>query len=115
MLAAGRLRWRIAIEHQVTVQDPDTLELTTSWEIFADQVPAEIMALSAREWLAAGARQTEVDNRITIRFLTGVTASMRARDIDTGAIYAIQGVIPDKETGRESMTLPAKLGPTDGS
>jgi SPP1 family predicted phage head-tail adaptor len=114
-LAAGRLRWRMTLQKQVQAQDPDTLEITHIWANVDTDIPSEIAALSAREWIAAGARQAEVTSKITMRYRSDVKADMRLVDQATGDVYSIAGAIPGGRSGREWLTLPASLGPTDGS
>lgn len=101
-LAAGLLCHWVVIEQPVTVQDPDTGEMLTTWETFAE-VWAEVVPQSAREFLAAAAEQSEVRGRMTIRYLDGVDATMRV--IHRGKWYAIHGVMEDKVSGIEYMSL----------
>lgn len=111
-LAAGRLRHRITIEQKVTTQDPDTGAPITAWESWADDVPAEVVPLSAREFLAAQAVQSEVSARITIRYRAGLLATMRI--IHRGQVYNIAGVLPDNVSGLEYLTLPVSQGVNAG-
>jgi SPP1 family predicted phage head-tail adaptor len=60
--------------------------------------------LSARELIQAQAMQSEVSARITIRWLSGVKATMRI--VHGSAIYRIHGVLGDRDSGREYLTLP---------
>lgn len=113
-LAAGRLKDLVRLERQEVSQDPVTGEVTTTWVTVAEHIPAEIVALSAREFIAAGATQAEVTARIKIRYRAGVIASMRMVDERMGTPYGLVGVLPDPNSGREYLTLPAKAGVSDG-
>lgn len=112
---AGRLRHRVDIQRPVEVQDPQTGEVNvTAWiNIFAS-VPCEIAPLSAREYLASAALQSDVTGRVTIRYRTGVTAKMRCRHDDmhgTVTYYQIVGKpIRDPVQGLEWLTLPVQDG-----
>lgn len=103
----GRLRHRIAIERPATVQDPVTLALRDTWATFATGVPAEVVPLSGREFVAAQAEQAGVTTRITIRYLDGVLPEMRVRHL--GVVHNIRAVLPDP-TFRKHLTLMCEAG-----
>jgi SPP1 family predicted phage head-tail adaptor len=116
-LAAGKLRHRIRIERQVVSRDADGVQQITWEPVHADTLAAAIEPLSAREFQAAGAAQSQVTARITVRYRPGLAASMRAvhvRDGADGAIYNIQGVLADRDSGLEYLTLPVSEGTNDG-
>jgi SPP1 family predicted phage head-tail adaptor len=112
MLDAGKLRHRVDIEQQTYTQNSQTGEMTLTWTTFAQSIPASIEPLSAREFIQAAAVQSDVTTRIVIRYRTGVTAAMRIKHGAT--LYNIRGVLPDKVTGREYITLPCSEGVSDG-
>jgi SPP1 family predicted phage head-tail adaptor len=116
-LAAGKLRHRIRIERQIVSRDADGVQ-QISWEpVHTGTLAAAIDPLSAREFQAAGAAQSQASGRITIRYRHGLAASMRAvhvRNGADGAIYNIQGVLADRESGLEYLTLPVSEGTNDG-
>lgn len=63
--------------------------------------------------LAAKAAQAELSARIVIRYREGVEPTMRI--VYRGTIYAIVGrPIPDKNSGREYLTILVSEGLTDG-
>lgn len=113
MIPAGRLRHRITLQRQVVTRDEDG-NTFTEWVPWVEHIPAEIVDLSARDLIAAGAKQAEVTSRIRIRYLPGVLTSMRAVDDDMGTIYTLVGIIADANSGREALTLAAKRGVSDG-
>lgn len=102
-LAAGKLRHRVRIEDLVTAQDSNG-DIVQTWQNFADNVAAAIEPLSARELVQSQAVQSEVSARITIRWLPGVKATMRI--VQGLTVYRIHGVLGDKDSGREYLTLP---------
>lgn len=114
-LAAGLLRHRVVIEEYVPItdtsgepiQDSQTGEITYVWSVFAE-VWAAIEPISAREFIAAQAQQSKVTTRITIRHRPGVTAGMRV--LHLGKIFNIEGVLTDKVSGLEYLTLPCSEG-----
>ena len=108
---AGQLRHRVTIESRQETQDQNTGEITSTWRKFVD-VWASVEPLSAREFIAAQATQSQVSARIVIRFLDGVTAKMRIRHGST--VYNIAGVLADKESGRDYLTLPVSAGVDEG-
>ena len=109
-LEAGRLRHRVAIERIVIDQDPVTGALTETWTEIA-KVWAAVEPLSAREFVQSAAGQSEVTARITIR-----TRDIHATDriIHRGTVYNIRGVLADKDSGLEYITLPVGTGVNEG-
>ena len=75
-LPAGNLRHRVSLESVTNAQDPNTGEVTQTWQSLGD-VFASIEPLSAREFIQSAADQAQVVARITIRYRAGVTAAMR--------------------------------------
>jgi len=122
--AAGRLRHRVRIERFAdnldsngdVIQDPDTGEVSRSWQIIST-VWAAIEPLSAREFIQSQATQSEVTTRITVRASTDVVASDRLVHLVNGSqgrIYNPAGILPDKESGDEYLTIPCGEGVNDG-
>lgn len=102
-MQAAKLRHRITIETLVPVQNTTTGAVVDTWTTFAT-VWASIEPLSVREFIAAQATQSKVSARITLRHLAGVLPSMRV--VHGSTVYNIEGVLPDKKSGKEMMTLP---------
>lgn len=111
-MRAGQLRHPITIQRPKYAQDQATGEMTPSWVEVASTWAA-IEPLSAREFIAASATQSAVSARIVIRYRAGVDATMRILHLDK--IYNIEGVLADKDSGRDYLTLPCSEGVSDGS
>ncbi len=115
MLNAGRLRHRIRIEHLVNMEDSagevqnESGELEQEWVTLAE-VWAAIDPLSAKEFVAAQSEQSKVVARITIRYRTDLDASMRIYHAAKGLYYNIEGILSDKDSGLEYLTLPVSEG-----
>jgi SPP1 family predicted phage head-tail adaptor len=107
-MEAGRLRHRIDIQRRVNQQDPDTGAVTPVWLAFARSVPAAIEPLSAREFIAGQAVQSEVVARIVIRHRPGLDATMRIKH--GKLVYLPAGFLGDKDSGTEYVTIPCSLG-----
>lgn len=101
-VAAGKLNHWVQLQAPATTQDPNTGEMIENWTTVAE-VWAEVVPMSAREFQAANAEQSEVRGRMTIRYREDVDATMRV--IHRGKWYAILGVMEDAESGREHLTL----------
>lgn len=101
-LASGSLRHKVQLQQPVVAQDPNTGEMETTWQTIATPW-AEIVPMSAREFVAAAAEQSEVRGRIVIRYRDGVDATMRV--VHRAKWYAIHGVLEDKVSGLEYLTL----------
>ena len=110
--AAGRLRHRITIQRPKTNQDPDTGSITTQWIAVWENVPAEIVPSSVREFIASQQMQSQVTARITILYREGLTADMRI--IHRSKIYNPQGWLADPDTGLDYLTAPCSEGTNDG-
>lgn len=113
-MQAGKLRHRIQIQRKVTAQDPVTGEqLTNQWEDFA-RVWASVEDLSARDFVAAQAIQSEAKSRVVIRYREGITADMRIV-LNSGVICAIVGPpLMDPDSRKEYLTLLVSSGVNDG-
>lgn len=113
-LAAGRLRHRVTLQRFVSSRDSDGV-LQEGWEDVAD-LWAAIEPASVRAFIAAGAEQSKVTGQIVIRSRRGVKSSMRMlhRRLGDISIYNIEGVLADKESGIEYMTLPVSTGVNEG-
>jgi SPP1 family predicted phage head-tail adaptor len=110
-IEAGKLRHRITIQAPGLTQDPVTGEMPPGWTDFAS-VWASIEPLSARDFIAAQANQSEITARIVIRYREGILPTMRI--LHRGKVYAIQGALPDAKSGLEYITLPVSEGVSDG-
>ncbi|MCO7458407.1 phage head closure protein [Stenotrophomonas maltophilia] len=109
-LPAGRLRHRVLIQQQVTTRDSDGVE-QTAWVDVAT-VWASVEPLSAREFIQSGQTQSAVTARITMRYRDGLSPSMRL--VHRGEIFNIAGLLPDKVSGLEYITIPVSAGVNDG-
>lgn len=109
-IGAGDLRHRVLIQQQVTTRDDDGVSHTT-WADVAT-VWAAVEPLSAREFIQSGQTQVAVTARITIRYRAGLQASMRI--LHRGQVYNIAGLLPDKVSGLEYITIPVSAGVNEG-
>lgn len=104
-LAAGRLRHRVDLLAPGGGQDPETGELLgDEFAVLEADVPAEVVPVSVREFVASQATQSAVTTRVTLRYREDVTAQHRVRH--RGKIFDIVGPpLPDPESGLEYITL----------
>ena len=107
----SRLRHKIRIERLQSTQNPSTGSITKKWVTFAITW-AEIVPLSAKEFMNSQAMQSKITGRITIRFMRGLNAEMRIRH--GRQIFNIEGILPDNKTGQEWLTIPYSEGVNDG-
>jgi len=101
-VAAGVLRHRVQLQKPVPLQDPVTGAMVETWANVA-KIWAEIVPSSAREFVAAGAEQSEIRGRATIRYRADIDATMRF--VYRNKTYAIFGAMPDKESLKGHLTL----------
>lgn len=114
-LESGRLRHRLRIERPVYSQDPDTGEQTLNWELVG-KVWAAVEPLSAREFIASQATQSEVRARVVIRY-RDISPTWRFvhRKAGKDLIYNIAaGELSDKDSGLEYLTIPVSTGVNSG-
>lgn len=101
-VASGLLRDKVQLQEQQIDRDPETGEEIVTW-VTVSEPWAQIVPMSAREFVAAGAEQSEVQGKIVIRYRGEVDATMRI--VFRGKYYAIHGVLPDADSGLEHLTL----------
>lgn len=109
MFNAGKLRHRVTIQKPVETQDDESGAVDVVWHDVAT-VWAAIEPLSAREFIAAQAEDSRISARVTIRYRQDVTAKMRLFHAAKGVYYDIHGVLADKDSGLEYLTLPVSEG-----
>ena len=102
-LSAGRLRHFVRIERKVQVGRNAQGAALVTWSL-VDRIWMSIEPLSAREFIAAAADQSKVVARGVARFRSDIDATCRV--VDGSNIYNIEGVLPDKDSGLEYMTMP---------
>lgn len=101
-----RLRHRITIEAHTITRDEWGGAIET-WTPLHSNVPAEVVPLSGREFVAASAEQAGVTARITVRYLSDITEAMRI--VFDGATYNIRAILPDP-TARRHLTIMVETG-----
>jgi SPP1 family predicted phage head-tail adaptor len=102
-LRSGKLRRRLEIQRVIETQGA-TGEITVTWGTFAT-VWGSVEPLRGQEFWAAKEQQAQVDTRIRIRYLEGVTPKMQV--LDGTRVFLIYAVI-DPETRHQEMQLMAQ-------
>ena len=110
-MLAPKLRHTVDIEQYTSVIDSNYGGETQSWAVFANDIKAEILSVSGREFFAGQEQQNGVNYKITIRYIAGILPKMRVNQGNT--IYNITAVLPDS-TGKRYITLMAELGINNG-
>lgn len=112
-VATGTLRHRVLIQQQVTTRDSDGVE-QTAWVDVAT-VWASVEPLSARDFIQSGQGQSNVTKRVTMRARALKPTMRLVHQTRFGTeIYNIAGVLPDKVSGLEYITIPVSAGVNDG-
>lgn len=101
-MKSGTLRHHVTIKENRVTQDSTTGEMVSSW-VQVCRPWAQIVPMSARDYLAANAAQSEMRGRIVIRWRGDVEAGMRVEY--RGKYYQIIGVMEDDKSMREHLTL----------
>lgn len=115
-----RLRHRIDIEELAYLEDSngepargDQGELLEkAWSPVLEDVPAEVIPQSARDFNQSAAPQSETRGRITIR-KPDVVIDSTMRIVWQGVNYTIEGVLPDP-SDRRWLTIVYSQGVNDG-
>jgi SPP1 family predicted phage head-tail adaptor len=110
MIRAGLLRHRVTLQSPSYVQNTTTGEQALTWT-GQGTVWAEVAPLSAREFIAAQAVQSQVDTRLTIRYRSDVLPTWRA--LHASKVYQILGILADKDSNLEYLTFACASGPND--
>lgn len=105
-IEAGRLRHRVTLQRPEVLQDTHG-DIINTWRTVAT-VWAAVEPLSAREFIAARSIQSKADTRITVRYRADVQPDWRI--VFRRRLYNIEGVLPDKDSGFEYLTIPASSG-----
>lgn len=106
-VASGKLRHKVQLQEERITQDPDTGEMVSSWVTYAEPW-VDMNHQSVRDFVAAGAQQSEVRGFALMRFRDDVSAGHRI--IHRGRWYRILGVMPDNESGLEHLSAPYSEG-----
>lgn len=109
MIQAGKLRHRVVIQKQDESQSQSDGSIIVDWVDVA-KVWCAIDPLSARDFVAAQAEASKITTRITIRYRSDITAKMRLYHPAKDMYYNIEGVLADKDSGLEYLTLPCSEG-----
>lgn len=75
MIDPGRLRERITIQNASETRNAMG-ETTQAWGTFAERW-ASVQGISSREFLLSGQQQTEITHRVRLRYVDGLTSTMR--------------------------------------
>ena len=105
-MQAGRLDQRVTIERQSTTPGP----LGQPVNVWAPlmTVWAAVDPLVGREYIAAGAMQSQVTTRVRMRYRPGIKATDRV--IHDGKTYGIVSVIDVRSQGRELVLMCKAVG-----
>lgn len=108
-MEAGKLRHRLSLQRNEFVQDPVTGELKEGWTEYG-KAWASVEPLSARDLIAAQGVQSKVTARMVIRYRTDIDPAHRI--VHRGKVYRIEGILPDKDSGLEYLTILVSAGTT---
>lgn len=102
MIGAGHFDQRVTLQRAATVQDENTGELIQTWGTLAT-VWARVEPVAGREFIGAGALQSELVTKITIRYMPTPTASDRLQH--DGRTYSITSVVDYRSARREIVLM----------
>lgn len=109
MLQAGRLKHRVVIQYPNGTQNLDTGGYSDDWSTLTT-VWAAIEPISAREFVASSTENSKVNTRIIVRYRKDIKANMRLWHAAKDKYYNIEGVLSDKDSGLEYLTLVCSEG-----
>lgn len=111
-LSAGRLRHRVKLQRPVFQQDTLTGAMNKTWQDVSS-VWAAIEPHSVKEFIASQTEESKVSCRIVIRYRDDVDYSWRVFYPRKNQYFNIEGVLSDKDSGLEYLTLPCSEGLRD--
>ena len=97
----GELDQRVTFQRQTSQQD-ELGQLINTW-VTLGTVWAAVEPQAGREFIAAGAQQSELTTKIRIRHRPGITSGDRV--IHDGRVYDIQSVIDYRSEKRQLVLL----------
>ena len=101
-MSPGDLTQRVTLQRATTTQDENTGEMTETWGTLAE-VWAAVEPQAGREFVAAGALQSQLTTKIRIRHRPGITSGDRVTH--NGRVYDIQSVIDYRSARRELVLM----------
>ena len=110
-MSAGQYRHRIDIEQQVVAQDAITGELSTVWQAYVQNVPAEVLTGPGKEAVQADRKQPEIAARVRFRWFPGLDEAMRI--VWDSVPFDIVDIVTDA-TSRREYRITLKGGLSDG-
>ena len=75
MIDPGKLRERVTIQAATETRNAMG-ETTQAWSTFVERW-ASVQCISAREFLLSGQQNTEISHRVRLRYVEGLTSTMR--------------------------------------
>jgi len=102
-IQAGKLRHLITIQVKSTGRDACGGDLPAAWQTFKENVRASVEPLQGREFMSASGERAEVTTRFRIRYLAGVTASMRV--LFEGRVFELKAPPIDPDMKHETLLL----------
>lgn len=102
-MRAGGLRHRVAIERRTDTPTASGGTVPT-WSVYRE-TRAQFDPLTGREYHASDQLRAETTHKITIRYVDGITESMRVRKVRDGRLFAITGVVNVQERSRMLVLL----------
>lgn len=109
MFDARKLRHRVVIQKPVETQNSSSGAVVTTWEDIAT-VWCAIEPLSVKELIAAQAEDSKVSARITMRYRRNISHEMRLYHAGKNQYYNIEGILADKMSGLDYITVPVSEG-----
>lgn len=106
-MEAGKLRHRVSLQRNDFTQDPVTGAIKDGWTEYA-KVWASVEPLSARDLIAAQGVQSKVTARMVIRYRADIDPAHRI--VHRGTVYRIEGILPDRDSGLEYVTVLVSAG-----
>ena len=106
-MRSGQLRHRVTIRKPVETQNSYG-EPIVRWQDVATGVWASIEPLSGREFMAAKQLVSEIEVRIRIRYLAGLSAKMKIVDANSNS-YLIESIINIEERNRELQLMCSRI------
>ncbi len=77
-MRAGRLSHRVTVLQKASTRSSTGAEVTT-WSAVEQNIPAEVIPIAGKEYVALRQAQSDITVRFRMRYLAGVNSAMRVR------------------------------------
>lgn len=111
-MRSGKLRHYVTFQSKVVSQDSDGAMVEEWIDAFGHGIWAEIVFSSGKESVASDEVHSKIVANIKVRYRSDFLPTMRI--LYRGAIYNIDAILPDPNSGIQYLRIPVYAGMNNG-